>query len=42
MLGQMQEMATDENLLNMYGSIQALASEFINFFFYGIISRKEE
>jgi AcrR family transcriptional regulator len=42
MLGQMQEMATDEKLLSMYGSTQALASEFVNFFFYGILSRKEE
>jgi AcrR family transcriptional regulator len=42
MLGQMQEMATDEKLLSMYGSTQALASEFINFFFYGILSREEE
>jgi AcrR family transcriptional regulator len=42
MLGQMQEMATDEKLLSLYGSAQALASEFINFFFYGILSRKEE
>jgi hypothetical protein len=41
MLGQMQEMATDEKLLSLYGSPQALASEFINFFFYGILSRKE-
>ena len=42
MLGQMQEMAADEKLLSMYGSTQDLASEFINFFFYGILSRKEE
>ena len=42
MIGQMQEMAADEKLLSMYGSTQALASEFINFFFYGILSRKEE
>ncbi len=42
MLGQMQEMAMDEKLLNMYGSTQALASEFINFFFYGILSREKE
>ncbi|UCE41277.1 MAG: TetR/AcrR family transcriptional regulator [Candidatus Aminicenantes bacterium] len=37
MLGQMQEMATDEKLLNMYESTQALTSEIINFFFYGIL-----
>jgi AcrR family transcriptional regulator len=42
MIGQMQEMAADEKLLSMYGSAQALALEFINFFFYGILSRKEE
>jgi hypothetical protein len=42
MLGQMQEMATDEKLLSLYGSTQALASEFINFFFYGILSRKDK
>lgn len=42
MIGQMQEMAADDNLLRMYGSIQDLASEFINFFFYGILSKKEE
>jgi AcrR family transcriptional regulator len=42
MIGQMQEMAADEKLLNMYGSTQALASEFINFFYYGVLSRKEE
>ncbi len=42
MLGQMQKMSTDETLLGMYGSIQALASEFINFFFYGILPREEE
>jgi len=42
MLGQMQKMSTDETLLSMYGSTQALASEFINFFFYGILPRKEK
>ena len=42
MIGQMQEMAADEKLLNMYGSTQALASEFINFFYYGVLSIKEE
>jgi len=41
-LGRMQEMAADENLLSMYESTQALTSEIINFFFYGILSRKEE
>jgi len=42
MISQMQEMAADEKLLSLYGSTQAVASEFINFFFYGILSRKEE
>ena len=42
MIGQMQKMATDETLLGLYGSTQAMASEFINFFFYGILSRNEE
>lgn len=35
-------MAADEKLLRLYGSTQAVASEFINFFFYGILSGKEE
>lgn len=42
MLDQMQKMSTDEALLSMYGSTQALASEFINFFFYGILPREVE
>jgi len=42
MLDRMQEMAADEKLSNMYESTQALASEFINFFFYGILSNKKE
>jgi AcrR family transcriptional regulator len=42
MLGQMQEMAADERVLSMYESTQALTSEITNFFFYGILSRKEE
>ena len=37
-----QEMATDEKLLSMYESIQALSAEFINFFFFGILSREEK
>ena len=39
MLGKMQEMAADEKVLSMYESPQALSSEIINFFFYGILSR---
>ena len=42
MIGQMQVMAADKRLSNMYASTQALASELINFFFYGILSKKEE
>ena len=42
MLGQMQEMAADERVLSMYESPQTLISEITNFFFYGILSRKEE
>ncbi|MCK4338341.1 MAG: TetR/AcrR family transcriptional regulator [Candidatus Aminicenantes bacterium] len=42
MLGRMQEMAVDERVLNMYESPQALTREIINFFFYGILSRKKE
>ena len=42
MLGRMQEMAADEQMLNMYESPQALTKEIINFFFYGILSREEE
>ncbi len=42
MLGRMQEMAADENVLSMYESPQALTSEIINFFFYGILAREEE
>lgn len=41
-LGRMREMAGDEQVLSMYESTRALASEFINFFFYGILSRKEK
>ena len=41
-LGQMQKMAADEKLISMYESTQALSSEIINFFFYGILSGKEE
>jgi len=42
MLGKMQEMAADEKVLSMYESPQALTSEIINFFFYGILSGKED
>jgi len=41
-LGQMQEMAGDEKLLNMYETTQDLTSEMINFFFYGILSREKK
>ena len=42
MLGRMQELAADDMVLSMYESPQALSSEIINFFFYGILTRKEE
>jgi AcrR family transcriptional regulator len=42
MIGRMQEMAADEQILNMYESAKDLTSEIINFFFYGILSREEE
>lgn len=41
-LGQMQEMAADERVLSMYKSTQALTSEMVNFFFYGILSGREK
>ena len=39
-LGKMQDMTDDENLLNLYETSQDLASELINFFFYGILTRE--
>lgn len=42
MLGLMQKMVADERVLSMYESTQALTSEITNFFFYGILSRKED
>lgn len=42
MLGLMQCMASDEKVSSMYESTRALTSEIINFFFYGILSRKKE
>ena len=41
-LGLLQDMASDEKVLSMYESTRALTSEIINFFFYGILPRKEE
>jgi len=41
-IGQMQQMAGDEKVLNMYETVEALTSEIINFFFYGILSREKE
>ncbi len=41
-IGQMQEMITDKKVLNMYETTQDLASEMMNFFFYGILSREKE
>lgn len=41
-LGKLQEMAVDERFSSMYASTQALSSEILNFFFYGIMSREKE
>ncbi|MCJ7679506.1 MAG: TetR/AcrR family transcriptional regulator, partial [Candidatus Aminicenantes bacterium] len=41
-LGQYQVMATDERVLNMYPSTQAMTSDLVNFFFFGILSREKE
>jgi len=41
-LGKLQEMAVDERFSSMYPSTQALSSEILNFFFYGIMSRAKE
>ena len=41
-LGKLQEMALDEQFSSMYTSTQALSSEILNFFFYGIIPREKE
>ena len=42
MLEILQKMAVDEQVLSLYESPQALTSEIINYFFYGIISRKKD
>ena len=41
-LNLMTEMVVDERLLNLHESPQALTAELINFFFYGILTRKSE
>ena len=41
-IGIMQNMTDDENLLNMYETSQDLASELVNFFFYGILTGEKE
>ncbi len=42
LIGHMQEMTADEKVLSMYETTQALTSEIINFFFYGILTREKE
>jgi len=32
----------DEQMINMYESTQSLTAELINFFFYGILTKKSE
>jgi AcrR family transcriptional regulator len=41
-LNKMREIAGDEQMINMYDSIQSLTVELINFFFYGILTKKIE
>ena len=41
-LNLMTEMVVDDRLLNLHQSPQALTAELINFFFYGILTRKSE
>ena len=42
LIGHMQKMTADEKILNMYETTQALTSEIMNFFFYGILTREKE
>ena len=42
MLGVLQKMAVDEQVLSLYESPQALTSEIINYFFYGLLTKKED
>ncbi len=41
-IGKINEMVTDEQLLAMYKSLQALIMELTNFFFYGISSKDDQ
>ena len=41
-IGKMQEISADENIVNMYETVQDFTSEIINFFFYGILTREKE
>lgn len=41
-LNKMGEIAGDEQVIHMYDSTQALTAELVNFFFYGILTRKPE
>ncbi len=41
-IGQLQNMTADEQVIGMYESTQDLVSEMVNFFFYGILTREKE
>jgi len=41
-IGQLQNMTANEQLIGMYESTQALVSEMVNFFFYGILMKEKE
>jgi len=41
MITKLTEMYRDENLLKMYDTPKDLTKEVINFFFYGILEKKE-
>ncbi|MCJ7582072.1 MAG: TetR/AcrR family transcriptional regulator [Candidatus Aminicenantes bacterium] len=41
-IGVMQNMTNDDKLLSLYETSQDLASELVNFFFYGILTRENE
>ena len=41
-IGQLQNMTADERVIGMYESTQALVLEMVNFFFYGILTKKTE
>ncbi len=41
-LNKIREIAGDEQLINIYDSTQSLTAELVNFFFYGILTKKPE